>query len=127
MRCSRCEQGGMQADVVWLPCMHRPPAAAFRPHNRLDLLAAPACALQLACDLRANTPKDRRFLARHARALMPHTLPGWLVRGGGVNCSLAVAALRPPCCRFCRRCSAAFHPALFCVHAGRPSAASQPC
>ncbi|KAL4431506.1 hypothetical protein ABPG75_006762 [Micractinium tetrahymenae] len=33
---------------------------------------------QLFCDLRANTPKDARFLRRHAKALMPRTLPGWL-------------------------------------------------
>lgn len=46
----------------------------------------PCCALQLMCDLRANTPKDRRFLARHARALVPHTFPGWLVCGRGCCC-----------------------------------------
>ncbi|KAL4419021.1 hypothetical protein ABPG77_003667 [Micractinium sp. CCAP 211/92] len=33
---------------------------------------------QLSCDLRANTPKDARFLRRHAKALMPRTLTGWL-------------------------------------------------
>ena len=38
---------------------------------------------QLFCDLRTNTPKDRRFLQRHARALTPRTAAGWLVRGTG--------------------------------------------
>ncbi len=58
----------------------------WRRGNPTDPACLPPTALallQLVCDLRANTPKDRRFLARHARALMPHTLPGWLVSGGG--------------------------------------------
>jgi hypothetical protein len=44
---------------------------------------------QLVCDLRANTPKDRRFLARHARALMPHTLPGWLALASTLGLSFS--------------------------------------
>ena len=34
---------------------------------------------QLFCDLRTNTPKDRVFFTRHAKALQPHTMSGWLV------------------------------------------------
>ena len=34
---------------------------------------------QLFCDVRANTPKDRVFFARHAQALQPRTFSGWLV------------------------------------------------
>lgn len=129
MRSSRCDQSGMQAGVLWLSCPRLPPPASsgIPPPYRLDRLAAPACAPQLACDLRANTPKDRRFLARHARALMPHTLPGWLVRGGGVDCSVAVAALPPPCCHF-RCCSAALSSPLWpaCMRGDRLLLPSQP-
>ena len=35
---------------------------------------------QLFCDLRTNTPKDRKWLNKHMRTLKPRTLPGWLVR-----------------------------------------------
>lgn len=38
---------------------------------------------QLFCDLRTNTPKDKVFLKRHARALQPRTLAGWLVSNCG--------------------------------------------
>ncbi|KAI3424277.1 hypothetical protein D9Q98_009832 [Chlorella vulgaris] len=48
------------------------PTALVIPEHTRD-----AC-FQLVCDLRTNTPKDRRFLQRHARALMPRTTPGWL-------------------------------------------------
>lgn len=36
-------------------------------------------AFQLFCDLRANTPKDKKFLQRHGQALTPRTNLGWLV------------------------------------------------
>lgn len=39
-------------------------------------------AFQLFCDLRANTPKDSKFVARHVRAFVPLTGPGWLVSAG---------------------------------------------
>lgn len=35
-------------------------------------------AFQLFCDLRANTPKDRKFLVKHMQAFVPQTSPGWL-------------------------------------------------
>jgi hypothetical protein len=35
---------------------------------------------QLFCDLRANVPKDQRFLKRHATAFRPATALGWVVR-----------------------------------------------
>lgn len=54
-----------------------PPTCRLPCHSSCLPCIAP---LQLVCDLRANTPKDRRFLARHAAALAPHTAPGWLVR-----------------------------------------------
>ncbi|GAB4816339.1 hypothetical protein N2152v2_003385 [Parachlorella kessleri] len=38
-------------------------------------------AFQLFCDLRANTPKDRKFLVKHMQAFVPQTSPGWLALG----------------------------------------------
>lgn len=38
-------------------------------------------AFQLFCDLRANTPKDQKFVARHVKAFVPHSSTGWLVSG----------------------------------------------
>ena len=35
---------------------------------------------QLFCDVRANVPKDKRFVQRHLKAFKPHTVVGWLVR-----------------------------------------------
>jgi len=34
---------------------------------------------QLFCDLRANTPKDNKFLMRHVKAFTPETPVGWMV------------------------------------------------
>lgn len=61
-------------------CPARAPTCRHVPH-RPTAVARPLPPLQLVCDLRTNTPKDRRFLQRHARALMPRTTPGWLVSG----------------------------------------------
>ena len=73
-----------------------PPTSPARPTSHPPL---PACVplLQLFCDLRANTPKDRRFLQRHTRAFMPHTAPGWLVRRPPTSW----AAFMPACSRGC--------------------------
>lgn len=44
--------------------------SAFLPEHTREAL------FQLLCDVRANTPKDRRFFARHARSLAPRTVAG---------------------------------------------------
>ena len=60
------------------PARHSPPCAGLVSH------VVPShtreAFFQLFCDLRANTPKDRRFLVLHARAFAPQTTLGWLVR-----------------------------------------------
>lgn len=45
---------------------------------------------QLLCDLRANTPKDQRFAVRHARALAPRSVAGWIAC---VSCASSLAAV----------------------------------
>ncbi|KAK9818056.1 hypothetical protein WJX72_006386 [[Myrmecia] bisecta] len=54
-------------------------------------------AFQLFCDLRSNTPKDRRFVKRHMAALLPETITGWiammstaLYAGGALAATLCV-------------------------------------
>eukprot|EP00884_Botryococcus_braunii_P020073 jgi/Botrbrau1/674/Bobra.0161s0057.1 len=44
------------------------------PHTR-------AAFFQMFCDFRTNCPKDRRWLARHMRALAPRTFQGWVALG----------------------------------------------
>lgn len=70
----------------------------FRPAG-LVALAVPehtrCAAFQLLCELRTNTPKDRAFLFRHARACVPQTCTGWLVRLRGRG-SPAIACLGVP-------------------------------
>lgn len=39
---------------------------------------------QAFCDLRTNTPKDRKWLKRHLTALKPHTSKGWLALGAAL-------------------------------------------
>jgi hypothetical protein len=50
-------------------------------------------AFQLFCDLRANTPKDSRFLARHARAFTPATRRGWLALAATLGYSASALLL----------------------------------
>ncbi len=40
---------------------------------------------QLFCDIRANVPKDKRFLQRHVKAFEPRSVVGWLVRQNNNN------------------------------------------
>jgi hypothetical protein len=48
------------------------PTEMFVPEHTRDAF------FQLWCDLRTNVPKDRKWLTRHALALKPQTLPGWI-------------------------------------------------
>lgn len=40
---------------------------------------------QMFCDLRTNSPKDRKWLARHLRNLTPRTYQGWVVRPAKIS------------------------------------------
>lgn len=46
-------------------------------------------AFQLFCDLRANTPKDKRFLTRHVKAFTPQTNLGWLAVAAFIGYSMS--------------------------------------
>jgi hypothetical protein len=48
---------------------------------------------QLFCDIRANVPKDKRFLQRHARAFTPQTSMGWLALSGVLGYAVSAALL----------------------------------
>jgi hypothetical protein len=48
---------------------------------------------QLFCDIRANVPKDKRFLQRHAKAFTPQTSVGWLALAGVLGYAVSGALL----------------------------------
>ncbi|KAG7668457.1 hypothetical protein NADE_006838 [Nannochloris sp. 'desiccata'] len=48
---------------------------------------------QLFCDIRANVPKDKRFLQRHAKAFTPQTHLGWLALSGVLGYVVSAALL----------------------------------
>jgi len=48
---------------------------------------------QLFCDIRANVPKDKRFLQRHAKAFTPQTKLGWLALSGVLGYVVSAALL----------------------------------
>jgi hypothetical protein len=48
---------------------------------------------QLFCDIRANVPKDKRFLQRHAKAFTPQTTLGWLALSGVLGYAVSAALL----------------------------------
>jgi hypothetical protein len=48
---------------------------------------------QLFCDIRANVPKDKRFLQRHANAFRPQSSIGWLALSGVMGYAVSAALL----------------------------------
>lgn len=48
---------------------------------------------QLFCDLRANTPKDKKFLLRHLKAFKPETSSGWLALAAAIGYSTSTLLL----------------------------------
>lgn len=89
VQCYECSVRVSFRIVAWdRPAIVLPCHACCRSRSRLRLEAVTRRVLpehtrdalfQLFCDVRANTPKDRVFVVRHAQALQPRTFSGWLV------------------------------------------------
>ena len=61
------------------------PVANIIPQPTRDAL------FQLFCDLKANVPKDKKFLQRHARAFKPDSTLGWLALSGVLGSLLSAS------------------------------------